>query len=279
MALAGRFTAHGGVIMNTKYRALLVAALMLMTGVARAGTLYRQGCDFPLNGVQVCWEGSADEAAAISPFPEVHLLAVAQERAGRGEILDAYTRAIHQQLLAANFAGRLPVVWRPVVHLDDAITLVEREGWAQTLWIAPRVLRNSGEASPGVVDWDAYLLAGSGRVNRKMRFRVESAPHAAWDEAIPAAGAAGAVVGLTTFLSLPGKLLLAGGAGGVAANRTEPAAAVAGQSLELMTELAVRQLLWFTQRPLEELPEPDGAQAADSSSSLVDLFKKGGTTP
>ncbi len=228
----------------------LLAGLMLSTA-ALAQPLHRKGCDFPLKGTQVCWEATGPQGGEYGPFPTVHLLPVARELDGRAEVLRDYTRTIYRQLLPGDLAGELIAEWTPSVNLEETVRLVRNGEWPATLWIMPRRLRNSSSSSSGLVDMDLYLFKNK-KLLRTMRIRVESKPDREGDgfERAVATGAmlagSGALGNISGFASI--------GAVGGSAAMGNPGAPEAGHSLEMLTELAMRKLLYLSQFALEELP-------------------------
>ncbi len=247
----------------------LMTATYLFSSTLLGAPTHRKGCEFPLEGVQVCWEATSETGDSYAPFPKVHFLPIARDVAGREEVLADYTRKVYRQLLPSGFAHRLKMEWKPVYHLEQAVEQGwPNNDWPVVLWVAPRVLKNSSIASPGIVDWDIYLIDGSeaqsGRLIRRMRVRVQSDPKVKKDDVETAAimagvistSASGAIIeGIEEAL---GAASLVGGAAALA-QKSPPEA---GVSLELMTELAVRQMLFLLQYPVEELdpvvPKPRG---------------------
>ncbi|MBF0370693.1 MAG: hypothetical protein HQL52_14670 [Magnetococcales bacterium] len=234
---------------------LLLVAGMIGINLAEGASLYRRGCEYPAEGLQVCWEASAEEGSAFGPFAEVHLLPVTQQRAGLDEVLVNYTLGIQRQLMPGNFARVVIQESTPARHLGEAINLSRRNNWSTVMYISPRVLRNSSAMSPGMVDWDVYFIDGlQGRVIRTLRLQVESTPYRKPDAVEIGAMTAGGVVASGVASASP-----VGAAGLLAtalAART-PNPPEAGRSLEYMTELAVRQILFLAQYPIEELSPPD----------------------
>ncbi|MEG3638171.1 hypothetical protein [Magnetococcus sp. PR-3] len=229
----------------------VTAALLMAAGNAEA--VFRKGCEVPLKDVQVCWEASTNNDGQITPFPEVHLLPVTQKQAGQEGVLVDYTRTLYRQILPGRIAERLVQEWQPAYHLEEAIMLAQDNDWPVTLWIAPRILRNSSAANTGLVDWDAYLLGEGGELMRRMRIRVDSAPHVRKYDAEMATGMSATLVNTGLFVKNPALALTAITTSSSLAKNAPPEA---GYSLELMTELATRQVLFLTQNALEDLSSP-----------------------
>jgi hypothetical protein len=239
-----------------KIRSIIVSGLLaglFFSSTLTAGLpVYRKGCEFPLEGVQVCWEARAGENTEHAPYPELHMLPITRLLGGDEEVLVDTTRQIYRQMVISGLAERLIPEWEPVFHLEEAMLSGQEWGWPAYMWIAPRAMRNSSEMSPGVVDWDVYFFAKN-RLDRTLRIRVESKPIESNDrlEIIAATGAA--------LLSTAGASLSLGtGAATVAAGTMASSGPQeAGSSLEIMTELATRQVLFLAQFPIEELNPPD----------------------
>ncbi|ABK46151.1 hypothetical protein Mmc1_3666 [Magnetococcus marinus MC-1] len=229
----------------------LAMVLLLASGTAQA--VYRKGCEVPLKDVQVCWEASTNNDGKITPFPEVHLLPITQKQAGQDGVLVDYTRTIYRQILPGRIAERLVQEWQPAYHLEEAVMLAQDNDWPVTLWIEPRILRNSGTATSGLVDWDAYLLGEKGELLRRMRIRVDSEPHQRKHDAEMATGMSAALINTGMFVKNPALALTAISTSTSMAKSSPPEA---GYSLELMTELATRQVLFLTQNALEDLSAP-----------------------
>ena len=245
--------------MNTlcALRNTLLAGLLLwgplLAGDALAGSIHRKGCSFPMERVEVCWEATGEEGGEYGPFPEVHLLPVAWERDGQPEVLQDYTRTIYRQILPGNLTDEIVAEWAPSLNLEETMRIVRRNDWPATLWIAPRRLHDSSSTSAGVVDWDVYFFKGT-KPLRTMRIRVESKPDRDGDgferalavgAALGASGATGNIPAVATLASLGGAMAMG-----------SPGAPAAGYSLEIMTELAVRQVMHLFQYALEELSPP-----------------------
>ncbi|MEO5369727.1 MAG: hypothetical protein H7833_06585 [Magnetococcus sp. DMHC-1] len=232
----------------------ILGSVLLLTGLQSAASVHRKGCEDPLEGVRVCWEATGEAGSGVAPFPEVHLMALAQDRAGEKEILTQQTRRVFEQLLPGNLAERLILEWDSALYLDQVLQQIQQKDWPVVLWIAPRTLRNSSAATPGVVDWDVHLIEGKkGKLIRTMRVRVESHPKikkASRENGLTMGGA----------LLLTGKLisnpLESGVAVATAMDLARESPPEAGQSLELMMQLAARQVMFLFQYPMEELLPP-----------------------
>ncbi|MBF0189313.1 MAG: hypothetical protein HQL50_15420, partial [Magnetococcales bacterium] len=223
---------------------------------SRAENVYRKGCEHPLKGVSVCWEASADPVADVSPFPEVHLLPLASMNNGQESVLVDTTRAIYRQLAPSNLAQRIVMEWEPAFSLEDAISAGwPRNDWPLILWISPRQFRTGSATSKGVVDWDVYLIKGdksnSGRLLKTMRVRVESKPE--WERINKdyAGLVAGTLSGMARVATVSNQSAAGLMVGGAMMSPYEPPQS--GRSLDLMTELAVRQVIFLAQYPVEEL--------------------------
>nr|CRH07585.1 conserved exported protein of unknown function [Candidatus Magnetococcus massalia] len=231
----------------------MAAAMMLLGSMQSAEAVYRKGCEFPLKDVQVCWEAASSMDGGMTPFPELHLLPITQAQMGQSGILVDYTRSIYRQLMTAGLGERFVQQWEPAFHLEEAVQLVQENDWPVTLWISPRVLRNSSAANPGLVDLDAYLLGEGGVVMRRMRVRVDAKPHVRKYDSEMATAMSTAVSTTGLFTKNP-VLALTGVATGAALAKEE--APEAGYSLELMTELAARQVIFISQNAVGDLQEP-----------------------
>ncbi|MEO5377884.1 MAG: hypothetical protein H7832_08915 [Magnetococcus sp. DMHC-6] len=259
--------------MTTKFlfHIFLLTFILLPPHSVWATTLYRQGCEFPMQGVEVCWEATGEEDAPISPYPQVHLLPIAREMAGQEEILTDYTRAVYQQLLPGNFSEHL--VWenRPAFYIEQAIKLAQYERWPILLWISPRTLRNSSAMSSGLVDLDVQLIkGGQGKLLRSMRIRVASKPqNKKWDvEAAAASGGLMILTGAALSSPLPAAAVVATSAANA---DTDPP--VPGLSLDLLTQLAVRQIIFLSQYSMEDLQTPGSANPPPPSQPLIERSK------
>ncbi|MBF0610940.1 MAG: hypothetical protein G8345_09005 [Magnetococcales bacterium] len=234
----------------------LVVTVVLMGQTALASILYRNGCETPQPGVEVCWEVNGEAESRPFPLEEtLHLLPVVVPGSGDPQILDVYTRSIYRQLLPGNLT-RSGIVqeWQPVMYLDEAIRVVRNKPWPMALWISPRVIRNSGPATSGLLDLDLYFIQGkSGALYRTLRLRVESKPEIRRDERENTLASAGAMGLLKALDYTPVVGTLAVGA----ARAVSPASpAEAGISLELMTEYAFRHMMTLMQYPLESIKPP-----------------------
>ncbi|MBF0284921.1 MAG: hypothetical protein HQL51_10740 [Magnetococcales bacterium] len=242
----------------------LLAAALLAAALAppgEAASLYRNACERPQEGVTLCWELTADEDAANSPFPEVHLLPIARRNGiGQAERLPDLTSALYRQFLPGDFARRLILEKQPALQLEDAVQLATRGGWPLALWISPRVTRESGPATSGMVDWEIYLISGDdGRLVRTMRVRVEGHPKIKRDNLTPGLVGVGAVQTLNTVAKASFISPLLGAemvAATVLANQDQTSPPEAGAPLTTLTELAVRQVMTVSQFPLGELGAP-----------------------
>ncbi|MBF0623281.1 MAG: hypothetical protein HQL82_00555 [Magnetococcales bacterium] len=236
----------------------IVGAGLLATGLLSASPLgaaiHRQGCENPLDGVRVCWEATGESDAAVSPFSELHLMAVAYNRAGEMEVLTDYTRKLFQQLLPGNLTQRLHLEWDSALYLDQALELARERNWPTVLWISPREMRNSSAASPGLVDWEVHLIDGlGGQLLRTMRIRVESHPHIRKDDADNALTMAGGMA--MTGMAFTNPVLTLGAVATAAALGGE-GPPEAGISLDMMSSLAARQVMFLSQYSIEDLAPP-----------------------
>lgn len=232
----------------------LATTLLGMALSALADPVHRKGCEFPITGVEVCWEATASLGSSYAPYDELHVLPIARKIAGDEEILESYTRDVFKQLMPGNLAEYLVPEWVAAYNLEQAMAMSREGKWPSVMWISPRVLKNSSAAGPGVVDWDVYILA-KGHLVRTMRIRVASAPKERND-----AVEKGLTMG--TVMAATGSFLAGGGfIGAAAATAVEVSSAnkkppEAGRALELMTELATRQLMFLAQYPIEALNYP-----------------------
>jgi hypothetical protein len=243
---------------------MLLAGLLsaLWNDHASAAVGYRQGCEFPMQNVEVCWELTGDEERQLTlPLPDLHLLPVSRSfLPGQPEILVDYTRWIHRQLLPSNMAARLHQEWTPVEALDQAIAMVRRAGWPAALWVSPRVLRDASPTSPGIVDLDVYLLErGDVQPLRTMRLRVTSQPEVRRATSEHATLMSGALLGTGVAQAVDNPLFAVGAVAGAMAmapkSPPEP-----GRPLPMLTELAVRQVIHLSQFPFKEIPLPQPPQ-------------------
>lgn len=236
-------------------------AFFLCVGNALAIPLHQSGCETPMEAeLQICWDATGDRGDVFGPFPEMHLFPIAWEREGNTQVLADYSRTIFRQLLPSDLTENLTQEWEPATNLNDAIVQARRNRWSYALWISPRLLRASSAASPGVLDWDVYVIR-AGRLLRTLRIRVESAPKRP-NRSI-ASGTA-----MATALTAVGALFASpfGSVAAVAGTMaTAPAGPPeAGRSLELMTELAVRQITVVMRHSMEGLK----SDALGSSSTV-----------
>lgn len=228
----------------------ILAGLFFSTTLTATAAVHRKGCEFPLKGVEVCWEATAGIGTDHAPFDELHLLPISRMIGGNEEVLVDYTRSIYRQMLPGSLAERLVPEWTPVYNLEEAMMSGQDWGWPAHMWISPRVMRNSSAMSPGLVDWDVYFFAKD-KLVRTLRIRVESKPNQSDNskEIMAATGALLLSSANTTNLVASAAML---GAGSMAkANPPE-----AGFSLEIMTELATRQVMFLAQFPIEQLNRP-----------------------
>ncbi|MBF0418297.1 MAG: hypothetical protein HQL86_08625, partial [Magnetococcales bacterium] len=159
-----------------------------------------------------------------------------------------------------------------VYHLEGALALSQSSGWPALLWIAPREMRNSSPTSSGLFDMDAYLIA-KGKLIRTVRVRVESKPDRKHD-GVERAALAGAVLTATGSLLSQPIGGLAGIGGAYAIGQSKPPEA--GQPLELLSELAMRQLMFVFSQPMEYLPSAQTETGGDPTSreNLSNLIKR-----
>ncbi len=224
---------------------------LLFVSTAWATPLHRHGCENPLteSELQVCWDVVGDPGEVFSPFPEMFFMPIAMDQGGEPQLLADYTRSVFRQLLPSGMADNLYQEWAPVTNLEDMLLQARLRRLTYVLWIAPRVLRASSASSPGIVDWDIYVIR-SAKLLRTLRIRVESHPKRN-DKSVESGTA------VATLLTATGAVLTnpfasaAAVTGAVATARSGPPEA--GRSLELMTELAVRQLTVLFQFPVENL--------------------------
>lgn len=247
---------------------LLWAGLSLI-GDAQAGSLHRHGCEQPVEDTQVCWDAIGNAGEDPAPFSEVHLLPIALARQGDAKLLTDYSRTVFRQFLPSGFADTLVQEWTPATHLEEAIALTRLHQWGLTLWISPRILRESSANSPGIVDWDVYLIKHS-KLLRTVRVRVESRPTRA-SKNVEVGTSVGAML-LAAGAATAHPFATAGTmAGAVAMSPSHPPEA--GRSLELMTEFAVRQLLTSFKYPMEQLEtQKEASQTAKRFSGWSERF-------
>lgn len=226
---------------------------------------YRQGCHDPISRTRLCWEVSTLTEDATAPLKELHILPISQERYPDREVLPDVTRAIYRQLRSANIAERMQIQWQAAVNLDEALNYSFRNGWRATLYIQPRTMRTSADATSGLVDFDAYLIDGQqAKVVRTMRVRLESPPRIPNPGLKNAAGTWAATQALEMVfepIHYVTRAALIGGAA-VGAQDKPP---VPGKSLELMTELAVRHIIFMMANPVEEIQPDRDTEAWDKS--------------
>ncbi|MEO5348020.1 MAG: hypothetical protein H7834_16840 [Magnetococcus sp. YQC-9] len=242
---------------------LIAAGLMCAPWIGEAA-VHRKACETPYQGVSVCWDALSEESVTELPvpYPKLHLLPIARQVAGQPEVLVDTSRAIFRQLLPGQLAEQLIPEWTPVYHLEGAIALSQSSGWPAVLWITPREMRNSSATSPGLLDWDAYLIA-KGKLIRTVRIRVESKPDRK-NDGVERAILSGSILTATgTMFHQPLTGLMALG-GSYASGESKPPEA--GQPLELLTELATRQLMFVFQQPMEYLPGAPTETGGDSMS-------------
>ncbi|MBF0340685.1 MAG: hypothetical protein HQL95_06925 [Magnetococcales bacterium] len=227
---------------------------MLVAPVTGEAALHRKACETPYQGVSVCWDAVAEDDAVELPLPyaKMHLLPIARQVAGQPEVWVDMSRTIFRQLLTGHLADQLVPEWTPVYHLEGALALSQSSGWPAVLWIAPRETRNSSATSAGLVDWDVYLIS-KGRLMRTVRVRVESRPNQKTD-GLEKATVTGSILAATGALAGAPIGSMAAIAGSYAMGQSSPPEA--GQPLELMTELATRQVLFLFQQTFEYLPAP-----------------------
>ncbi|MBF0178291.1 MAG: hypothetical protein HQL63_15820 [Magnetococcales bacterium] len=238
---------------------VLAGALLLLGARAEATSIHRKGCEDPMEGVRVCWEATGEAGSGVAPFPEVHLLALAQDRGGEKEVLAEFSRKVFAQMLPGNFAEHLFLEWDSALYLDQVLQQIRQRDWPAVLWIAPRTLRNSGAATPGVVDWEVQLIDGkSGKLIRTLRVRVESHPKIKKRSKENGMAMGGALLLAGKLISNP---LESGVAVATAMELAQEAPPEAGQSLDLMMQLATRQVMFLFQYPVEELLPPPAKES------------------
>lgn len=236
-------------------------AVLLFVGNALAAPLHRDGCETPLGAkTTLCWNAIGEAGDEYGPFPEVHLLPISWDLHGDVQILADYSRNVYRQLLPSGLTHNLIQEWTPVTHLEDAITNSRLQGWSMVLWISPRVLRVSSATSSGLVDWDVYAIR-SGRLLRTLRIRVESKPIQA-NHGVKSGTAVATILAAASIFGTNPISSAAAVAGTIATAPGRPPEA--GQSLELMTKLAARQIPSLFQFPMEEL----GTSAQLSPSTM-----------
>lgn len=228
----------------------LLAGLFISSTLWASTPVYRKGCEFPLKGVELCWEATAGSTSDYGPFPEMHLLPITRMVGGEEQILAETTRKVFRQLLPGNLTERLVPEWTPVFHLEEAMMSGQEWGWPAYIWISPRTMRNSSEMSSGVLDWDVYLFSDN-RLARTLRIRVESKPNQSSNGNVLMATAGAFLVADSTFSPTATAAALTSIGAVATANPPE-----AGRSLEILTELATRQILFLAQFPINDLNPP-----------------------
>ena len=232
----------------------LVVIVLLWSGLwwagsAWASSMHHNGCENPEADVQVCWDVLGDAGEEFAPFADVHLLPIAWEREGEPQLLADYTRTVFRQLLPSGFADKLTQEWSPATHLEGAMAMARLHQWALTLWISPRVLRESSPTSAGIVDWDIYLIKHN-KMLRTMRVRVEARPKQGSTRVTMGTGVGALLVASGAALTHP----IASTATVVGAMAMAPLhPPEAGRPLELNTEFAVRQMLTAFKTPMERM--------------------------
>lgn len=258
--------------MKSWLASILITAGLVMTPLFAEAAIHRKACENPFQGVSVCWEAIGTEDLEIKPLTKLHLLPIARQIAGQPEVLVDMSRAIFRQLLPGNLAEQLVSEWTPVYYLDQALEVSRNSSWPATLWISPRDMRNSSATSSGVLDLDVYLLA-KGQLLRTLRIRVESHPNQTSD-GFERATVLGSTLATTSMITGSPIGTIAAMAGTYAMGQANPPEA--GQSLELLTELATRQMLFLFQQPLENLPAPKSEVAGNpwSTGNVINVLKR-----
>ena len=241
--------------------AVLWAGLCLSDN-ALATSIHHNGCDNPLADVQVCWDAIGDAGEEFAPFSEVHLLPIAWDRQGDQQLLADYSRSVFRQFLPSGFADNLIQEWAVATRLEEAFAVARLHQWPMTMWISPRILRESSPTATGIVDWDVYLIK-HGKLLRTLRVRVES--RATRTSKGVETGAAVGTLLMATGAALAAPFSSAATvAGSVAMSDAHPPES--GRPMELMTEFAVRQILTSFKEPMERLesgqPPPPMMQKA-----------------
>ncbi|MBF0401996.1 MAG: hypothetical protein HQL90_14685 [Magnetococcales bacterium] len=241
---------------------LLWAGLWL-PGPAAATALHHSGCDNPTADTQVCWDALGEAGEEYAPFPEVHLLPIAWNRQGDAQLLADYSRTVFRQLLPSGLSDNLVQEWFTATHLEEALSVARLHQWALTLWISPRMLRESSANSPGIVDWDIYLIKHN-KLLRTLRVRVESKPTRTSTSPTTVAGVGALLAASGSLTAHP--IASAGTLIGTAAmSSSHPPEA--GRPLELMTEFAVRQILTSFKTPMEEMESSAPADPTNEQAS------------
>ncbi|GAB0058760.1 hypothetical protein SIID45300_03117 [Candidatus Magnetaquicoccaceae bacterium FCR-1] len=257
------------------WQASMLIALGLMSApVVGETAIHRKACETPSQGVSVCWDALSEENVTELPvpYPKLHLLPIARQVAGQPEVLVDFSRTIFRQLLPGQLAEQLIPEWSPVYHLEGALAMSQSSGWPALLWISPREMRSSSPSSPGLFDMDAYLIS-KGKLLRTVRIRVESQPNRKHD-GVERAAVAGTLLAATgSLVSEPlGSLVGIGTAYGM--GQSQPPEA--GQPLELLSEFAMRQLMFVFQQPMEYLPSAPTETGGDpwSRENVSNLIKR-----
>ena len=227
---------------------------LVAQGEASVG--YRHGCEFPMQNMEVCWELTGDDDRAMSlPIPELHMLPISRSlRYGESEILADYTRGLYRQIVPSNLALQIHQEWLPAEYLDQAMAISQHSRWPMTLWFSPRILRDSSPTSSGIVDMDVYLLDGQkGQPLRTMRVRVTSHQEIKRPSSEYATLMGGALLG-TGVAQAMGNPAFAVGAVAAASALAPQSPPEPGRPLELMTELAVRQVIHLSQFSIKDIP-------------------------
>ncbi|MBF0195940.1 MAG: hypothetical protein HQL71_15380 [Magnetococcales bacterium] len=242
----------------------VLAGLFFSSTLSASAPVYRQGCEFPIKGVEVCWEATGSSNIDFAPYAELHMLPLAKIVAGEEQVFADTTRKIYRQLLPSSLAERIIPEWTPVYHLEDAVTSGQDYGWPAYMWISPRAMRNSSEMSPGLVDWDVYFFSND-RLARTLRIRVESKPKISDNKTeLMTATGAGAIAFTNLSPIATAAAVIASG------SMATPNPPEAGRSLDLLTELATRQILYLAQYPINNLKSPDVPK-----KTLGDTVKEG----
>jgi hypothetical protein len=228
-----------------------LAGLVFASTLSASTPVYKKGCEFPLTGVQVCWEATSSANVDHAPYDELHMLPITRMVGGSEEVLVDTTRKIFRQMLPSAMAERLIPEWSdPVFYLEDAMMSGQDYGWPAYMWISPRVMRNSSEMNSGLVDWDVYFFSNN-KLTRTLRIRVESKPKRT-DNRTEIMAAASATLFFSSTVSPFVSSAASYGAGTMAV--ADPPEA--GQSLEIMTELATRQILYLAQYSINDMASP-----------------------
>lgn len=254
----------------------LVAVGLVNTPLFAEAAVHRKACETPYQGVSVCWEAMGDEELEISRFNKLHLLPIARQIAGQPEVLVDMSRAIFRQLLPGRLAEQLIPEWTPAYYLEGALQASQNSDWPAVLWISPREMRNSSSTSDGILDWDVYLLA-KGQLLRTLRIRVESNPKQTSDGLERSSFLGAALFATGALKSAPiGSLEAMSLAYGMGQSNPPEA----GQPLDLLTELATRQILFLFQQPLDTLPAPKSEVSGNSwsANNVINAMERPFTT-